>query len=245
MRPEDWHSAGPRTKYLRAGLRFAQPVGGPRLRARPYRVRLRRNRSTSLSGLILKEEEAIVGLDILEESLTQLRRKTLSKWQRQWPDSCVLPGFRRQWFAMRRWEARIACIERFLTGLDWAARRRGGGPGQPAHLATGIEGEDAAFFYLRRKGYIVVARRWSPGDQPGDIDLIAWQGPCLLYRGEDPNRSRRYALPRLRSTSTSAISFAGWRVITFANCRRKRRRRCDSTLSASIWCPAKKGIRPL
>jgi putative endonuclease len=25
----------------------------------------------------------------------------------------------------------------------------------------------------------VVARRWSPGHQPGDIDLIAWQGQLL------------------------------------------------------------------
>jgi putative endonuclease len=49
----------------------------------------------------------------------------------------------------------------------------------PAHLVTGIKGEDAAYFYLRRKGYVVVARRWSPGHAPGDIDLIAWQGSLL------------------------------------------------------------------
>jgi putative endonuclease len=68
-----------------------------------------------------------------------------------------------------------------LTGLDWAARRRGGGPGQPAHLVTGIEGEDAAYFYLRHKGYVVVARRWSTGELPGDVDLIAWDGPILCF----------------------------------------------------------------
>jgi putative endonuclease len=33
--------------------------------------------------------------------------------------------------------------------------------------------------FLRRKGYTVVARRWSPGHQPGDLDLIAWQGELL------------------------------------------------------------------
>jgi len=42
-----------------------------------------------------------------------------------------------------------------------------------------MKGEDAAYFYLRHKGYIVAARRWSPGHQPGDIDLIAWQGQLL------------------------------------------------------------------
>ena len=72
---------------------------------------------------------------------------------------------------------RIGCAERTLAGLQWIARRRGGASALPAHLETGIEGEDAAFFYLRRKGYIVVARRWSSGSVPGDLDLIAWHGP--------------------------------------------------------------------
>ena len=65
-----------------------------------------------------------------------------------------------------------------LAGLDWVAAQRSGAAALPAHLPTGIEGEDAAFFYLRRKGYVVVARRWSSGDLPGDVDLIAWQGRC-------------------------------------------------------------------
>jgi putative endonuclease len=73
---------------------------------------------------------------------------------------------------------RIGCEERALAGLTLASRRRGG---LPAHLATGIDGETAAFFHLRRKGYTVVARRWSAGDVPGDIDLIAWQGPMLCF----------------------------------------------------------------
>ena len=78
-------------------------------------------------------------------------------------------------------QMRIGCEERALAGLEWVARRRGNSETLPAHLATGIDGETAAFFHLRRKGYIVVARRWSPGDQPGDIDLIAWQGPMLCF----------------------------------------------------------------
>ncbi len=75
-------------------------------------------------------------------------------------------------------QLRINCEERVLAGLTGIARRNGGQSG-PAHLATGMDGEDAAFFYLRRKGYVVVARRWSSGDLPGDIDLIAWQGALL------------------------------------------------------------------
>lgn len=75
----------------------------------------------------------------------------------------------------------ITCQERALAGLAWVARKRGQSKALPAHLSTGLDGEDAAFFQLRRKGYSVVARRWSSGDLPGDIDLIAWQGPMLCF----------------------------------------------------------------
>jgi putative endonuclease len=73
----------------------------------------------------------------------------------------------------------LSNLEKGLTGLDRIARRRGTAGSLPAHLLTGVQGEKAAYFYLRRKGYVVVARRWSPGHQPGDIDLIAWQGSLL------------------------------------------------------------------
>lgn len=75
---------------------------------------------------------------------------------------------------------RVAWLERTLNGLHRLARRRGRNYA-PAHLTVGIEGEDAVFFYLLRKGYTIVARRWSSGDVPGDVDLIAWQGSVLCF----------------------------------------------------------------
>jgi putative endonuclease len=95
---------------------------------------------------------------------------------------CVFLSHSRKWFAMG-WmkQMRLAWMERALAGLNWTARRRAGTATMPAHLVTGIDGEDAAFFYLRRKGYVVVARRWASGELPGDIDLIAWQGPMLCF----------------------------------------------------------------
>lgn len=72
------------------------------------------------------------------------------------------------------------CLQRALALLDGITRRRGRSS-LPEHLATGIEGEDAAFHFLRRKGYVVVARRWSSGGTPGDLDLIAWHGPVLCF----------------------------------------------------------------
>ena len=80
-----------------------------------------------------------------------------------------------EWLTQMRWN----CVERAQKGLDYVARWRGRLQNQPAHLAIGMEGEDAAYFYLSRKGYRVVARRWSAGNVPGDVDLIAWQGELL------------------------------------------------------------------
>jgi putative endonuclease len=78
-------------------------------------------------------------------------------------------------------EIRAECLKRTLAGLDSLAARRGRVPGLPAHLLTGIEGEDAACLALLREGYTVVARRWSAGNRPGDLDLIAWQGAMLCF----------------------------------------------------------------
>ena len=79
-----------------------------------------------------------------------------------------------------------ALRSRWIDGQEWAldgltrlARRRPGYEAQPEHLRTGLDGERAAYFYLRRQGYTVVARRWSTGEVPGDIDLIAWLGALL------------------------------------------------------------------
>jgi putative endonuclease len=70
--------------------------------------------------------------------------------------------------------------ESALAALDRHAPRGQADEAAP-HLALGEAGEDAAYFELRRKGYTVVARRWRSGDVPGDLDLIAWQGPMLCF----------------------------------------------------------------
>lgn len=49
------------------------------------------------------------------------------------------------------------------------------------HLETGLLGEQATFFELRRRGYIVVGRRWTHPRLRGDVDLIAWDGPSLCF----------------------------------------------------------------
>jgi putative endonuclease len=89
---------------------------------------------------------------------------------------------------------RVNCMERALTGLDRLAALRGREDTTPAHLTVGLNGEDAAYFHLERKGYTVVARRWSAGNLPGDVDLIAWTGSLLCFI-EVKTRSERDATP--------------------------------------------------
>lgn len=46
---------------------------------------------------------------------------------------------------------------------------------------VGRAGEDAAFFHLRRDGFVVVAQDWHDEYIPGDIDLVAWEGETLCF----------------------------------------------------------------
>ena len=89
---------------------------------------------------------------------------------------------------------KLEWLEQALGGLHRFAQSRGRAQNLPAHLLVGIEGEEAAFFFLRRKGYTIVARRWSSGDVPGDIDLIAWQGSMVCFV-EVKTRSARTITP--------------------------------------------------
>jgi len=76
---------------------------------------------------------------------------------------------------------RLDVLEQGLRVLDKVAARRQRLPNKPEHLVTGERGEEAALFFLRRKGFTVVAQRWNDGPLPGDIDLIAWDGDVLCF----------------------------------------------------------------
>lgn len=52
---------------------------------------------------------------------------------------------------------------------------------EAAHLVTGRRGERAAYFYFRRRGFVVVARGWRSGIVRGDLDLIAWESDTLCF----------------------------------------------------------------
>jgi putative endonuclease len=45
----------------------------------------------------------------------------------------------------------------------------------------GVRGETLAYWYLRQAGYTVVARNWRARSGAGELDLVAWDGPVLVF----------------------------------------------------------------
>lgn len=88
---------------------------------------------------------------------------------------------------------RLKFLEAFLTVSRRLATRMGRAPRLPPHLAVGQRGEEAAYLYLRRQGSVVVARGWRSGKAPGDLDLIAWEGPTLCFVEVKTRTSRKNA----------------------------------------------------
>jgi len=75
----------------------------------------------------------------------------------------------------------LLLFERSLATLDRFSARLGRTPIHAPHLALGLRGEEAAFFHLRREGYVITARSWRSHRYAGDIDLIGWEGDCLCF----------------------------------------------------------------
>ena len=50
---------------------------------------------------------------------------------------------------------------------------------EPEHLKIGRRGEEAAYFYLRRHGYTIVARNWRSSGRRGELDLVGWESDIL------------------------------------------------------------------
>lgn len=51
----------------------------------------------------------------------------------------------------------------------------------PPHLLIGKRGEEDAYFYLRKQGYVIVARNFRTARHHGEIDLIGWDRDVLCF----------------------------------------------------------------
>ena len=90
----------------------------------------------------------------------------------------------------------MAIVARAVFGIvNWAARKglaedagagaRGGASGNSnaKHAArrTGIRGETFAYWYLRRRGYTIIARNFMVPGMKGEIDLAGYDGEVLAF----------------------------------------------------------------
>jgi putative endonuclease len=82
-----------------------------------------------------------------------------------------MPLFSRAIFQLVHWVARKGRDDHddSLAHRKHAARR------------TGIRGETYAYWYLRRRAYIFVARNFTPRGGKGEIDLIGYDGETLAF----------------------------------------------------------------
>ena len=51
----------------------------------------------------------------------------------------------------------------------------------PEHLRTGRRGEEDAYFYLRRRGYTMIAWNYRSPNLRGELDLVGWHGDVLCF----------------------------------------------------------------
>ena len=65
--------------------------------------------------------------------------------------------------------------------LDWLAARTLPTEDVPAHQRTGRRGEEDAYFYLRRRGYTIIARNYRSPHHHGELDLVGWDQDVLCF----------------------------------------------------------------
>lgn len=75
-------------------------------------------------------------------------------------------------FSWVRWKSR-----RGLRDDDPAAR----GGGKREDLRVGVRGETYAYWYLRRQGYVFIARNYEPAREKGELDLVGFDGETLAF----------------------------------------------------------------
>jgi putative endonuclease len=68
-----------------------------------------------------------------------------------------------------------------LRALDWVSDRTLPPEEMPAHQRTGLRGEEDAYFYLRRRGYGIIARNYRSPHSRGELDLVGWDADVLCF----------------------------------------------------------------
>src|SRR5215470_11412636 len=82
----------------------------------------------------------------------------------------AVPLFSRAMYGLLRWKARRGLRDEGVVADAKSVARR-----------AGIRGETFAYWYLRRHGYVFVARNYSPLSARGELDLVGYDGETLAF----------------------------------------------------------------
>lgn len=96
-------------------------------------------------------------------------------------------------FAIIKWRARGGLTRETETFADGKSESR----------QRGVRGETFAYWYLRKQGYVFVARNYVPRGARGEIDLVGYDGETLAFvevRTRTASEERA-ALPELSVTA--------------------------------------------
>ncbi len=85
-----------------------------------------------------------------------------------------MPALARVMFGLMNFAARKGIRDPGAYDLSGAERKH-------AARATGVRGETFAYWYLRRHGYIIIARNYRLPGRKGEIDLIGYDGEILAF----------------------------------------------------------------
>ena len=128
-----------------------------------------------------------------------------------------MPLFARVIFGLVNWAARNGLSEEAVTKQSKQRARQ-----------TGVRGETFAYWYLRRHGYILVARNFTVPGIKGEIDLVGYDGPVLAFvevktrsgSSEEFGKPEDAVTPeKRRHLSRMARQFLAERRIREATCR--------------------------
>ncbi len=128
-----------------------------------------------------------------------------------------MPLFARVIFGLVNWAARNGLSEEAATKQSKQRARQ-----------TGVRGETFAYWYLRRHGYILVARNFTVPGIKGEIDLVGYDGPVLAFvevktrsgSSEEFGKPEDAVTPeKRRHLSRMARQFLAERRIREATCR--------------------------
>jgi len=128
-----------------------------------------------------------------------------------------MPLFARVIFGLVNWAARNGLSEEAATKQSKQRARQ-----------TGVRGETFAYWYLRRHGYVLVARNFTVPGIKGEIDLVGYDGPVLAFvevktrsgSSEEFGKPEDAVTPeKRRHLSRMARQFLAERRIREATCR--------------------------